>query len=439
MSPEFKNSVLKKKESAALKQAAAAADGRKCTEKHDVVFQAEIMELSGETVNKLISSRYYVFSDEETQNIANSIARHDEMRALAVVNRSMIVQGIVIKSELFELLGRPYCRDVFNKRKISEIMHEARCFRKDINIFYLAELVDAEMKSIGVKYFVALDERGKYAGIFSTRNLLIYLSEITKKDIKQAIKLQNSLFKTVNFEKNNFFELFAANNMALGVGGDFHLQYKYSSTNWLIMLGDVSGKGVASAFITSAISGIFYSYDFSGGIYNFVITMNRFLFKCFQMEKFVTAVIMDFNEKTGEIVLCDMGHSMVYVMRGKKFFRMTTSVKNLPLGIDPDFAPEINKYTLRNGELAFIITDGVIEQINSAHKEYSIERFCRIIKKNSHKDMKGLGEFLLKDISVYRQSMPQHDDITFIFLKYLNDTQEITVKGETHEPGTEIR
>lgn len=233
-----------------------------------VILEKTPRDVSGDFIAKILSSRYYVFEDQSIENVADALAESPHIRALAVVSQELHVKGIIVKAALFELLGQRYCRDVFSKKPITAVMHEVRIFNDDTNIFYLSEVLTEELKLVKSTYFAGTGPDGTYSGIFSTRNLLIYLSDITKKDIKHAVKLQKSLFKEENSFSSGIFEFFALNKMALGVGGDLHFQYKYNESNWIIMLGDVSGKGVSSAFITAAISGILYSYDFSKGLHN---------------------------------------------------------------------------------------------------------------------------------------------------------------------------
>jgi serine phosphatase RsbU (regulator of sigma subunit) len=136
------------------------------------------------------------------------------------------------------------------------------------------------------------------------------------------------------------------------------------------------------------------------------------------MQKFVTGVFVDIDQSTGELTLFDMGHSYIYLIKKEKFYKLKTTSSNLPLGVSAD--PEItgDKLKLDAGDFLILITDGIIEQVNSSGVEFGEKRFSDLIKKQISAGIQAIADKLFTELFNYRGSQPQHDDITITILEY---------------------
>lgn len=371
----------------------------------------------GDIIGKIASAFYYVHKDMPVDALANELAKLDSVYACGVVDDDRTVIGIIIRRDLFDTLGKNYGRDVFKYKTIERLSMPVQSFNFEENLFVIAQSLSRDLYGRTVQYYLLTTGENKFAGIFSTKDLLVYLSQITQEDINLATRLQASIVKEeINVDADHF-ELIGSSAMAKGVGGDFYIAQKYSETNWLFMICDVSGKGIAASLITSIIGGMVSIYNFKDGIKEFVIKLNRYIYNTFESEKFVTAVVTDFNEKTGEMKIYDLGHSLLYLHKNKKLIRLKTSERNLPLGISEHLKPEANKYTLENDEIMILITDGVIEQKNSAGEEYGLKKIPEIINAFKAQGLRKISDALIADIHNFHKNHPQNDDMTFIIFR----------------------
>jgi sigma-B regulation protein RsbU (phosphoserine phosphatase) len=145
---------------------------------------------------------------------------------------------------------------------------------------------------------------------------------------------------------------------------------------------------------------------------------HKYLFDTFQFEYFVTAVFIEFDQESGEAVICDMGHSYVLLMRGESLMRLGKRALNPPLGVTRDVISDVKNYRFGHGDLALIFTDGVVEQTNRLGEDYGEARLWKALRRNASLPAGKLREALSAELDNYRGAQPQGDDVTFLILRY---------------------
>lgn len=389
-----------------------------------LLFQLKPVKTNGEVAAKLITSFYCVYEDAEINDTADEISHNEEIFAVAVVDHQLKPKGIVLRKDIFDLLGKPYCRDAYHHKPIKKIQKKAEVFQGETSIFSIIDHLSDDLKKPANTFYLISDDLGRTMGIVSTRRILGYLSDISQKDIHLAKKVQNSVVKEQTHILKENFEFLASSQMAKEVGGDYYFIKEYKKGRWTIAICDVSGKGIAASLVTTALGGMFNTFDFNRGIKAFINTVNQFFIDSFYMEKYATAVVMDFNETTGELLLCDMGHKHIFIHRTGGLSRVKTNEVNLPIGIIPEGETVFNRINLQKGESMILMTDGLIEQRNDKGEEYPLQRFASIIHKTGLSQPQTLKEKTMEDMNRFRGNRTQGDDITLLILRYKGETSK---------------
>jgi len=158
-------------------------------------------------------------------------------------------------------------------------------------------------------------------------------------------------------------------------------------------------------------------YDFSRPVKELIISLNEYIFNNFDRDKFITGAFTILNEKTGQVMMYDLGHSHVYMLRDNKIVKIKSSKENIPLGIIGEYKPEPVSFTLKKGEMLILLTDGMVEEINSSGIPFGIEKTAKIIFQNRNSGLDILQQKLLGELITHRGSLPQHDDITLVMVE----------------------
>lgn len=379
---------------------------------------------NAQTIGILANRSWYVAADATVEDLADDLSEHPSVMALAVLENDMTVYGVIVRRELMGALARPYGRDVLRHRSVKEQAVSVLSFEYTQNIHTVSEALDDGLHGDDVTWYALVDEKQIFRGLFSSRQMLIYMSDISKNDLEMARTLQKKLTGEVSSIHEMQFDLVASSKTAKGVGGDYYSIDKYDKERWIISVCDVSGKGVAASLITSVIWGMSSIFDFHKGLGEFVRVVNRYLFRTFEAEKFVTGIFLDFDQKTGNTVVCDMGHSYIYLYRKGRLNRIKTNSSNLPIGITPENEPVLNRMKMKPEDIIFIPTDGLLEQENFNGELYTPERIQYIIDQNSGKQLDDIHRALIEDFDQFRGAQHMHDDVTYVLLKYFDEPED---------------
>jgi Stage II sporulation protein E (SpoIIE) len=187
------------------------------------------------------------------------------------------------------------------------------------------------------------------------------------------------------------------------VGGDFFQIVALPAGGALVIMGDVSGKGLPAAMnvamIVGALRTLVETTDSPAAI---LAGLNRRLRG--RPSGFTTCIVLRILAN-GETTLANAGHINPY-LSGREF----ATEASLPLGLDLDLNttyPEIT-VTLAPGETLTLITDGVVEATDPQTKElFGFDRTLAISHLPAHQ------------IAAVAQTFGQEDDIAVLTLQYL--------------------
>jgi len=311
---------------------------------------------------------------------------------------------------------------VLSRKSVAEVVETALVFDMNANLFQTAEKLQETMDRSSVHYYLLVDAEGKYRGLFSSKDLLAYLSKITQEDIHLAGQLQERLVKARLSQKGEGWSVEAFSQSAKGLGGDFYHVMPLPDGRLFLALGDVSGKGVAASVLTSLLWGVLQFYDYRKGLKRLLAQVNEALIRTFHLEKYLTGVFLLFDPATRELTLADMGHGHSWLVREGKARPMRfggpsgASGLNLPLGIDLELNPQVFRLKLRAGDLLCLYTDGLVEQEDEAGHEFGenavVEQICSLWQ-----TPETIPEALLAQLARHQGTVPRLDDVTWTQLR----------------------
>lgn len=381
--------------------------------------------LPSQSIGKIASAFSYVHETTRIERFLEHLKdMKEEIPAFAVVDDTMRPRGVIEQKELTALLSRPFGRDVLKKRPVSRISSKRPIYMLREHIFVVAEQLKELIQRKEDAVFLLTDEKEQFRAIFTTVDLLTYLSELTQKDIELAHSVQRRIVRERQSVLTTHLEVVASSSTAKGVGGDFYTIKKIGATSWFICICDVSGKGVAASIVTAMLHGSVETFDFERhSLVAFVEHVNRSVYSTFEADKFLTGIFIVFDEATGKMTILDMGHSYFGFLRNNKLLRVVTATDNLPVGISPEFKPKPSTLRLLREDMLILVTDGLTEQQDSKGEEYSMERLLRLVQKHKDQGPEAIRDKIRSDFNAFRGDAPYHDDVTFLILRY-PDAQE---------------
>ncbi|MDF2158887.1 GAF domain-containing SpoIIE family protein phosphatase [Algoriphagus sp. CAU 1675] len=212
-------------------------------------------------------------------------------------------------------------------------------------------------------------------------------NERYQEELKIAQRVQKSLLPT-RLDHNKAFEITAYSNAADEVGGDYYDTYQLDEDRFVLVMGDVSGKGTSAAFHMSQMKGIFQSLiqlGLSPG--EFMIQANSALSRCLEKNHFITASIFIINTKEQTICHSRAGHLPTLLhhhLSGKAEFLMPDG---LGLGIlrNMQYENHVEEMTFsyQSGDILVLYTDGIVEAKNQNSQQFGTGLIQSIVEAHS--------------------------------------------------------
>jgi hypothetical protein len=155
---------------------------------------------------------------------------------------------------------------------------------------------------------------------------------------------------------------------AAQVGGDFFQVIPLGGGQTLVVVGDVSGKGLSAAMIVSMLIGMLHTISrISQDPARILAELNNRLFER-KHGGFVTCVAVCLDP-SGRVVLANAGHLPPWLNGAEIEF-----AGSLPLSIAASAAPEQVTLEMRPGDRLTLITDGVVEARDAQGALFGFER-----------------------------------------------------------------
>ncbi|MFP4431548.1 MAG: SpoIIE family protein phosphatase [Spirochaetaceae bacterium] len=377
------------------------------------------------SIGRLVSNRCYVYPDAQVEDVADALREREDILALAVVDDEGRVLGIVVRQVFFGMMVRAYAREVYKKRAITEVITAAVTMRNDLNTFSVADSLESDLAGDEIAYYVLTHRDGTFSGIFSSLDLLIYLSRLTQEDIALARRLQARIVRERSLVVGKRFEFVATSQIAQGVGGDFYDVREYAPGRWVFAFCDVAGKGVAASIITSVLWGMMNVYDFNDGLADFIVRLNSQIARTFESERYVTGVFLEYDEAENRVRVCDLGHSHIYICRRGALRKASNLQTNLPVGVSPELTPRFSRFSPAQGDTLLLVTDGLLEQQNEAGSVFPFSVVAEVFAREGDRPVEAVAERINRDFHRFRGAQHLGDDVTVVLLRFVE--QEVTL------------
>lgn len=241
------------------------------------------------------------------------------------------------------------------------------------------------------------------------------------KELEFAKEIQYSALPTVYppFPERKEFDICASMDAAKEVGGDFY-DYFFMDANKLVMvIADVSGKGIPAALFMMKSKTLIKSLAETGKMSAAKIleSANNELCDGNEAEMFVTAWIGILDVTTGEMNCANAGHEYPVIMRESGDFELLIDKHGFVLaGMS---GARYREYSLKvnPGDKIFLYTDGVVEATDKNNELYGVERLLKVLNDNKQLTVHETLKKVREDIDLFVGDAPQFDDITMMALE----------------------
>lgn len=219
-------------------------------------------------------------------------------------------------------------------------------------------------------------------------------------DLEQAQLLQQRVLVPESLQ-SPYYAVESAYHPAQTVGGDFFQTLSRPDGSLLVVIGDVSGKGVSAAMLVAVLVGaIKTKADDSFDPAAMLMTLNSRLVGR-SGGHFATCLAVEMKPN-GTMRIANAGHLPPY-LNGREF----ELEGSLPLGVVRDFKPSVQTIWLNERDRLTFMTDGVVEATNAQNQLFGFERALEVSRLSP------------SAIVEEAQNFGQQDDITVLTVQFV--------------------
>lgn len=213
---------------------------------------------------------------------------------------------------------------------------------------------------------------------------------------------------------------------ARSVGGDLYDFFMLDDRTLCVMIGDVSGKGLAAAMFMALIRSLCKS-----SVLRMPHALDQALIETEAQIKrenpeslFVTLFVLALDLESGVFTFCNAGHDPLYsLVPGDSKLRKLDHGGRPPLCVLDGYPYPLGRERLSPGEMLCMITDGVTEAANPAGELYGHARFERVITGMNSATPEQLVEGVRKDVLDFVAGAEPADDMSVLALRWVGPTK----------------
>lgn len=262
------------------------------------------------------------------------------------------------------------------------------------------------------------EELGRFQLRSQTISSLSEISELSK-EWEQLAETQRS-FLPQKMAKTDRLSLAAYFRPLINVSGDYYSVLKIDEHKTLVMLGDVSGKGLAAALVMGLVMNTVKIKENKEDLVDMIYAIDKAIKGMRLQDKYTVLFlgIIDTQKMTIRYVNASMSDPII-VTRSPDGYRIKSLASNCSiLGIIPVEDIEVSEQRLFSGDLIMMASDGVSEVMNVDKVELGDTKlFTDTIKKSASKEPKEFIDDIVNLVFSYNADSKLHDDLTMLVAK----------------------
>ncbi len=250
-------------------------------------------------------------------------------------------------------------------------------------------------------------------------HLTVEETRAIERDLRLAGEVQAALLPRRDLEWGGWeiaFE-FLPHGAVSGDYCDVVLPSDWSGAPALVLLGDISGKGVAASMLMTHLHALVRSMAGLGlGMCDLLNRVNRSFCESTLPSHYATLVAASLSE-SGGVEFANAGHIPPLLVGDGRVARIEEA--GLPIGMFCAADRRTTGARLEPGHSVVLVTDGLTEATNVADEEYGLGRMSRLLEASGPRTARDTVEIVLRDARRFTEGLPWADDAAVLVARRL--------------------
>ena len=200
------------------------------------------------------------------------------------------------------------------------------------------------------------------------------------------------------------------------VGGDYYDFLNLGGERLGLVIGDISGKGIAAALLMANLQAnvrqCAIALDQPEPLLRAV---NKLFYDNTSDSSYATLFFAEYNDTQRRFRYANCGHLSGLLLRGDDTLERLDST-GMVVGLFKEWSCSIGERRLLPGDTIALYTDGITESFNEEGEEFGEQRLIEAMRCHRHRPAQALIEAVVNDVERF-SLQEQHDDITLVVAK----------------------
>ncbi|MDD5036405.1 MAG: SpoIIE family protein phosphatase [Methylococcaceae bacterium] len=403
------------------------------------VRHTALREFEAPTVHQLTLKVNPVSADSLVSDILDQFQSHADLPLLPVIGEGQVYLGSISRRHFLSFMTQAFARELFLRKSVTELLKQKSELAAIPMVVIAEERVDHTLRELlsrdpDMKYeALPVLEGDRFIGVVAVTDMMASLSESQEKlievmhslsvrlneEVAQAALLQRNLLPPSEIRQPGLRGS-ATLITSTEVGGDFFDYYCVSDTRMVLLIGDVSGHGVASGVLVSAAKAAvnLLSADGEHDPSTILTRLNHAILKVAHQRLLMTLFAACLDTQTGDLTYANAGHQFPYLYRYALGEMVMLETGGLPLGKsqDTDFSSMSTQMDV--GDKLFLYTDGILEEENGEQEPFGYDRLEALLSRYFDEEPAYLGERLLEALREFSGKKQFADDVTVFCVEH---------------------
>jgi sigma-B regulation protein RsbU (phosphoserine phosphatase) len=216
---------------------------------------------------------------------------------------------------------------------------------------------------------------------------LLYRQVVRQRRVESELELARKVVEGLmprSFPLVKDFDIYGTTVPFREVGGDLLDFIDSISERLVVMVADVSGKGLAAALIMVAFRAYFHATVINELSMRVVMArVNRLVHDTTDGERFITCFYGLIDPENKRLLYISAGHNPPLLLRGDGTTELLDRGGGLPLGVFETSRYSESVVEFRSGDVLVMYTDGVVEARDTHDEEFGMKRLEDVVRASS--------------------------------------------------------
>ncbi len=244
------------------------------------------------------------------------------------------------------------------------------------------------------------------------------IKEQISKELELASEMQKLLFPQ-DLPSNKKMDISGRYIPRHAVGGDFYDFIPLGDEEYIICIGDVSGKGITAALLMANFQATIRTlFKYQRFEMTFLMEeLNKLVMKNAKGEKFITFFIAHYNAYTRQLHYVNAGHNQPFIISGKNTTLLTEGSIGLGMLDELPFV-QVGKMQMQAKSTMVLFTDGVVELENEKGTPFGVEQLIKQVRSFSTLKMEDMNNIIFSKLEDWKGKLPYIDDTAIFSCKF---------------------